>query len=106
MLFLSCSSLLFGCSSLLFGCCLAAVVQLFMEAASGSGKKSSDVWEYYEKIKDAPKSRCTLCNKELSYRGGTTNLRTHLECKHSLLHTHEVRKADSQCSSKQASSKV
>ena len=76
-----------------------------MEAASGSGKKSSDVWEYYEKIKDAPKARCTLCNKELSYRGGTTNLRTHLECKHSLLYTHEARKTDSQCSSRQASSK-
>lgn len=59
--------------------------------AAGNGKKS-DVWEYYEKIKDAPKARCTLCNKELSYRGGTTNLRTHLECKHSLLYIHEVKK--------------
>ena len=40
--------------------------------AAGNGKKS-DVWEYYEKSKDAPKARCTLCNKELSYCGGTYN---------------------------------
>ena len=59
--------------------------------AAGNGKKSN-VWEYYEKIKDAPKARCTLCNKELSYRGGTTNLRTHLECKHSLLYTHKAKR--------------
>ena len=33
--------------------------------------------------------------------GGTTNLRTHLKCKHALLYTHEVKKTDSQYSSKQ-----
>ena len=65
---------------------------------AGNGKKS-DVWEYYEKIKDAPKARCTLCNKQLSYRGGTTNLHTHLVCKHSLLYTHEAKKTDLQSSS-------
>ena len=68
--------------------------------AAGNGKKS-DVWEYYEKIKDAPKAKCKLCNKELSYHVGITNLRTHLECKHALLYTHEVKKTDSQYSSKQ-----
>ena len=66
--------------------------------ASGNGKKS-DVWDY-EKIKDAPKAKCKLCNKELSYCGGTTNLRTHLECKHTLLYTHKAKKTN-QYSSKQ-----
>ena len=60
---------------------------------AGNGKKS-DVWEYYEKMKDAPKVRCAHCNKELLYCGGTTNLRTHLECKHSLLYAHEAKKTD------------
>ena len=67
-----------------------------------NGKKS-DVWECYEKIKDAPKARCTLFNKELSYCGGTTNLHTQLECKYSLLYTHEVKKTDLQSSSEQIS---
>ena len=75
--------------------------KLSSKVASNGNK--SDVWEYYEKIKDAPKARYTLCNKELSYCGGITNLRTHLECKHSLLHTHEAKKTDLQSSSKQAS---
>ena len=51
--------------------------------AAGNGKKS-DVWEYYEKIKDAPKAKCKL--------------RTHLECKHALLYTHEMKRTDLQYS--------
>ena len=65
---------------------------------AGNGN-NSNVLEYYEKMKDAPKARCTLCNKELLYRGGKTNLRTHLECKHSLLYTHKTKKTDLQSSS-------
>ena len=37
------------------------LVIIMGEPAAGSGKKS-DVWEYYEKIKDALKAKCKLCN--------------------------------------------
>ena len=36
----------------------------------------SDVWEFYEKSDG--KMTCKLCSKELVYRGGTLNLREHL----------------------------
>ena len=36
----------------------------------------SDVWEFYEKSDG--KVTCKLCSKELVYRGGTSNLREHL----------------------------
>ena len=40
---------------------VSLLVIIMREPAAGSGKKS-DVWEYYEKIKDAPKAKYKLCN--------------------------------------------
>ena len=43
-------------------CIVVSLLVIIMgEPAAGSGKKS-DVWEYYEKIKDAPKAKYKLCN--------------------------------------------
>ena len=49
---------------------------------SSTGK--SDVWKFYEKIVDSNKVKCLLCSKQLSYRGGTSNLRDHLVSQHPL----------------------
>lgn len=45
-----------------------------------STKKRSDVWKYFEL--EGKKAKCLLCSKALSYCGGTTNLREHLNAKH------------------------
>ena len=81
-------------------CCISIMGEP-SSSSNCSGKTSvkkdrSDVWAYYEKIKDAPKARCTICDKELSYRGGTTNLRVHLTSKHSLLYAHEAKSKSKQ----------
>ena len=60
-------------------------------AESGSGtrgppkKPRSDVWEHYELLEGQKKVLCLLCNphKEISYQGGTVNLRDHLSSQHS-----------------------
>jgi len=49
-----------------------------------TGKRVSDVWKHFIKSADRKKAVCTICDKELSYLGGTTNLRDHLEAKHAL----------------------
>ena len=65
------------------------------EPAAGSGKKS-DVWEYYEKIKDAPKAKYKLCNPvcnviPLAQLGLTPQVPTTLLWSISLVHsTHEA----------------
>ena len=52
----------------------------------------SDVWDFFEKVKDANKAKCTVCLKEFSYRGGTSNLREHLVSRHSEVYEHKKKK--------------
>ena len=60
------------------------------ESGSRSGtqgplkKARSDVWEYYELLEGHKKVSCLLCNprREISYHGGTGNLREHLTSQH------------------------
>ena len=49
-----------------------------------TGRKVSDIWKHFSKSADKRKAVCSICDKELSYSGGTTNLRDHLEEKHSV----------------------
>ncbi len=53
-------------------------------SSSGSGRVQSDVWKFFEKRKEAKKAKCQLCNKELAFHGGTSNLRDHLSKVHPL----------------------
>ncbi len=39
-------------------------------------------WHFFKR-RDAIKARCTLCTKEISYNGNTTNLNRHLKDIHS-----------------------
>lgn len=41
----------------------------------------SEVWKYFEKIKEG-KASCNLCNKHYKTSGNTTNLVAHLKAKH------------------------
>ena len=41
------------------------------------------VWMYGSILRRIDEQKKALCNKELAYRGGTTNLREHLKSKHS-----------------------
>ena len=47
-------------------------------------RKISEVWKYFNKSADKKKAVCSICDKALSYLGGTTNLRDHLQAKHPL----------------------
>ena len=51
-------------------------------------KARSDVWEHYKLVKGEKKVLCMLCNphKEISYHGGTSNLRDHLTSQHPLVY--------------------
>ena len=49
---------------------------------SSSVSNMSDVWKFFEKTVDSSKAKCSLCSKQLSYRGGTSNLRDHLISQH------------------------
>jgi len=74
--------------------------------AESLSKSHSDIWKYYEKINDAPKAKCTICKNEFSYRGRTTNLRVHLQVKHSLIYEAPKKgetRGELACSSKQMS---
>ena len=45
-----------------------------------ANKKSSKVWEYFEKVKDdSKKVKCKLCQQLLSYHTTTTNMVYHLK---------------------------
>ena len=44
-------------------------------------RKVSEVWEFFKKT-DSSEVICNLCEKKLSYSGGTTNLRDHLTRAH------------------------
>ena len=71
--------------------------------ADGLSKLRSDVWKYYDKIDGAPKAKCTICKKDFSYRGGATNLRVHLQAKHSLIYETPKPKEHSPSTSEQTS---
>ena len=43
-----------------------------------SKPKRSDVWKYFKKIDEQKKALCKLCNKDLAYQGGTTNVKHQL----------------------------
>ena len=51
-------------------------------------KPQSDVWEHYKLVEGQKKVLCMLCNprKEISYHGGTGNLRDHLTSQDSSVH--------------------
>ncbi|KAI2660035.1 E3 SUMO-protein ligase ZBED1 [Labeo rohita] len=52
-----------------------------------ASKKSSKVWEYFEKVKDDPKKvKCKLCQQLLSYHTTTTNMAYHLKRLHPQFH--------------------
>ena len=73
--------------------------------AKGTSKSRSDVWKYYKKIKSASRAKCTICKQDFSYRGGTTNLRLHLQAKHSLIYApkNSEKTSEEPCASKQMS---
>ena len=76
--------------------------------AEGTSKSNSDVWKYYKKIKGAPMAKCTICKQDFSYRGRTTNLRLHLQVKHSIIYAPKKSKnnektSEEPCTSKQMS---
>ena len=67
------------------------VILIMAESHSGihgppKKKPRSDVCEHYELVEGEKKVKCLLCNppKEISYHGGTTNLREHLTSQHPL----------------------
>ncbi|KAL1256459.1 hypothetical protein QQF64_012004 [Cirrhinus molitorella] len=52
-----------------------------------ASKKSSKVWEYFEKVKDDPKKvKCKLCQQLLSYHTTTINMAYHLKRLHPQFH--------------------
>ena len=65
-----------------------------METDSAAVRFSSDVWKWYKKLSDKTKVECTLCEKKIAYRGGTTNLRNHLMSKHPLTYKPKTKKGE------------
>ena len=52
------------------------------ESSLSSSREKSEVWKYF--LKKGPKTvKCTICDKEYSYHGGTSNLCDHLVRIHS-----------------------
>ena len=58
-------------------------------AVSNSATSRSDVWKYISKDSSSASATCTLCEKVLAYRGGTSNLRDHLMRSHPREYHHE-----------------
>jgi zinc finger BED domain-containing protein 1 (E3 SUMO-protein ligase ZBED1) len=48
------------------------------------GNKSSNVWQFMNKLDCGKKAECKLCMKKLAFHGGTTNLHNHLRDVHPL----------------------
>lgn len=46
-------------------------------------KKKSAIWNYFKRCDNNKEATCKLCNKNLKTSGNTTNLRGHIEKKHS-----------------------
>ena len=65
-----------------------------MENDSAAVRFSLDVWRWYKKMSDKTKVECTLCQKKIAYRGGTTNLRNHLMSKHPLTYKPKTKKGE------------
>lgn len=61
-------------------------------------KQSSLVWKFFESVTNLT-ARCTLCNKVCKHCGNTSNMKQHLERKHTVLWsasiTQKKRDADS-----------
>ena len=53
-----------------------------MAVSNSATTSHSDVWKYISKDSRSASATCTLCEKVLAYRGGTSNLRDHLLCSH------------------------
>uniref|UniRef100_A0AAR5PMT2 BED-type domain-containing protein n=1 Tax=Dendroctonus ponderosae TaxID=77166 RepID=A0AAR5PMT2_DENPD len=49
-------------------------------------RKISFLWNFFEAIDDAF-AKCNSCEAKLSYRTSTSNLKRHMECKHSIILT-------------------
>ena len=43
---------------------------------------TSFVWKYFKRCADDNKVKCSLCGNELSWTGGTSNMRNHIRLKH------------------------
>ena len=43
-----------------------------------TGKNKSSVWKYFKLTEDKKNATCQICDKSLSYSGGTTNLGAHI----------------------------
>ncbi|VVC96853.1 unnamed protein product [Leptidea sinapis] len=55
-------------------------------------KRSSPIWQYFERIGTDKKALCCLCNKSLSYKTTIANLKSHLKLKHFATYTTFVSK--------------
>ena len=53
-----------------------------MAVSNSASTSRSDVWKYISKDSSSASATCTLCEKVLAYRGGTSNLRDHLQRSH------------------------
>ena len=77
------------------------MAELDAEGCSSHGppkkKARSDVWEHYKLVEGQKKVLCMLCNpqKEISYHGGTGNLRDHLTSQHSSVYKSDKAKQTS-----------
>ena len=50
---------------------------------------TSKAWNYFKSTADSKTEKCKLCETELTYTGGTTNMLNHLRLKHNTGIEHE-----------------
>ena len=50
---------------------------------------TSKAWNYFKRTADSKTVKCKLCETELTYTGGTTNMLNHLRLKHKTGIKHE-----------------
>ena len=50
---------------------------------------TSKAWNYFKRTTDSKTVKCKLCETELTYAGGTTNMLNHLRLKHNTEFEHE-----------------
>ena len=50
---------------------------------------TSKAWNYFKRTADSNTVKCKLCETELTYTGGTTNMLNHLRLKHNTGIEHE-----------------
>ena len=60
-----------------------------MAVSNSASTSRSVVWKYISKDSSSASATCTLCEKVLAYRGGTSNLRDHLQRSHPREYHHE-----------------